>query len=277
MFREIVQRRRITFILFHDIKPDLFEKHVNYLLKHYSIIPLQQYLKARKTPHLKLPPKSLVITLDDGLRGNYGLLPIIKRYDLPITIFLCSSIVCTNRRYWTGFNVSDCPIEVLKTKTASERDRILLESGFDQMKEFADRESLGFDEIKEMSEYVDFQSHTRFHAILPYSEDDQAEDEIISSKLELEASFSFSVNAISYPNGDYSERDLMLAKKAGYELGLTVDFGFNTPRTDAFRLKRLCISDDADGEEFIVKTAGAWQFLKQFLSKEAYGYKKDKF
>jgi peptidoglycan/xylan/chitin deacetylase (PgdA/CDA1 family) len=145
------------------------------------------------------------------------------------------------------------------------------------MKEFADRESLGFDEIKKMSEYVDFQSHTRFHAILPYSEDDQAEDEIIASKLELEANFNFFVNAISYPNGDYSERDLMLAKRAGYELGLTVDFGFNTIKTDAFQLKRLCINDDANGDEFIVKTTGAWQFLKQFFKKEAHGYKKTHF
>jgi hypothetical protein len=66
IFREFVQRHKITFILFHDIKADLFEQHLLYLLKNYHIISLQQYLEARKTRQLKLPPKSLVITLDDG-------------------------------------------------------------------------------------------------------------------------------------------------------------------------------------------------------------------
>jgi len=276
VFREFVQRYKVTFILFHDIKADLFEQHVHYLLKNYHIISLQQYLDARKTPHFKLTPKSLVITLDDGLKGNYDLLPIIKKYRIPITIFLCSSIVCTHRRYWMGVQLSGYPIEVLKRMHASERDHILLTSGFDPMKEFAARETLGSDEIVEMRGYVDFQSHTRFHAILPYCENERAEDEILTSKRELEAKLNSAVTSISYPNGDYSERDLVLAKKGGYELGITVDFGFNTLRTDAFRLKRLCIRDNADRDELIVKATGAWQFLKQFFGKEDHGYQEAK-
>jgi poly-beta-1,6-N-acetyl-D-glucosamine N-deacetylase len=270
--REFVQRHKITFILFHDIKADLFEQHVCYLLKTYHIISLQQYLDARKTPQFKLPPKSLIITLDDGLKRNYDLLPVIKKHRIPITIFLCSSIVCTHRRYWMGVSLSGHPIEVLKRMPTSERDHLLLTCGFDPMKEFAVRESLGSDEIKDMKGFVDFQSHTRFHAILPYCENERAEDEILTSKRELEAKLNSAVTSISYPNGDYSERDLVLAKKGGYELGITVDFGFNTLRTDAFRLKRLCIRDDADRDELIVKSTGAWQFLKRFFRKEDYGY-----
>jgi peptidoglycan/xylan/chitin deacetylase (PgdA/CDA1 family) len=276
VFREFIQRHRITFILFHDVQADLFEQHVHYLLKNYHIISLQQYLNARKDPRSTLPLKSLVITFDDGLKRNFDLLPIIKKYRIPVTIFLCSSIVCTHRRYWMGVQLSDYPIEVLKRMPASERDHVLLKSGFDPMKESAVRESLAFDEIEEMKDYVDFQSHTRFHAILPYCENDRAEDEILTSKRELEAKLHSAVTSISYPNGDYSERDLILAKKSGYELGITVDFGFNTLRTDAFRLKRLCIRDNADRDELIVKATGAWQFLKQFFGKEDHGYQEAK-
>jgi peptidoglycan/xylan/chitin deacetylase (PgdA/CDA1 family) len=273
IFREFVQRHKVTLILFHDIRPDLFEQHLRYLLKHYQVISLQQYFNARKDLHLCLPPKSLVITLDDGLKGNYHLLPVIQKYKVPVTIFLCSSIIGTQRRYWTGVTVPGYSVEDLKCMPASQRDRLLRESGFDPLKESAFRESLGLDEIMKMSDYVDFQSHTRFHAILPLCGDSQAEDEIITSKLELEAKLHSRITSISYPNGDYSARDLNLARKGGYALGITVDFGFNTIRTDPLRLRRLCISDDSSCDELIVKATGTWQFLKQFFKKEGYGYK----
>ena len=49
----------------------------------------------------------------------------------------------------------------------------------------------------------------------------------------------------SYPNGDYGEREVMLAKQAGYRSARTVDLGWNSLRTDPFRLKCLGTSDAA--------------------------------
>ena len=78
----------------------------------------------------------------------------------------------------------------------------------------------------------------------------------------MEKEYGLKIDSIAYPNGDYSDRDIALAKEAGYECGVTVDFGYNTPRTDLFRLKRLSVNDTANFDELAVKASGVWQFFK---------------
>lgn len=114
-----------------------------------------------------------------------------------------------------------------------------------------------------MKHYVNFQSHTLFHPILPKCNNDEARVEICNSKEILEREYMLEINAISYPNGDYSERDILLAKEAGYKCGITVDFGFNSIKTDVFRLKRLSVNDTSNLDELIVKASGVWSFLKR--------------
>ena len=99
--REIIQTKRVTIILYHDIKPDKADRHFRILRSKYNIISLKQYVKARKLGKAdQLPPKSLIITFDDGHKGNYNLRPILEKHDIPAVIFLCSGIVGTNRHYW---------------------------------------------------------------------------------------------------------------------------------------------------------------------------------
>ena len=89
LFREIIQRNRVTILLFHDISPEDADNIFGYLSRKYNIISLKNFIKAldRKDPSL-IPQKALIITFDDGHKGNYRLLPIIKKYGVPITIFL---------------------------------------------------------------------------------------------------------------------------------------------------------------------------------------------
>ena len=49
----------------------------------------------------------------------------------------------------------------------------------------------------------------------------------------------------SYPIGDYGEREVALARRAGYRSARTIDLGWNTKGTDPFRLKVLGTEDDA--------------------------------
>ena len=79
--------------------------------------------------------------------------------------------------------------------------------------------------------------------------------------------------AIAYPNGDYSERDIELVKSAGYRCGVTVDYGFNTVKTDLFRLKRLSVNDTGNIDELAVKASGVWAFIKTRNGrKQGYGW-----
>lgn len=273
LWRETVQRGKVTFLLFHDMEAGDADRNFAYLKRHYNIISLQDYLKAVRQG-TKLPRKALVITFDDGHASNYAMLPALKKLNVPITIFLCSEIVGTQRHFWFRHSEEMKPqVEALKRIPNSERLQKLGAFGFEQEKEFADRQALTDNEIKEMQATVDFQSHTCFHPILPQCTDEVARHEIFDSKLHLEENYKLKINTLSYPNGDYSERDIRLAKEAGYTCGVTVDSGYNSLRSDLFRLKRFSVNDAHTTEELMVKACGLYALIKHKLHKPAYGFK----
>ena len=91
---------------------------------------------------------------------------------------------------------------------------------------------------------------------------DEAKHEIAHSKKILEEDYGLNINAIAYPIGYYSDRDIELVKAAEYKCGITVDYGFNTIKTDLFRLKRILAGDTEDINELIVKASGLWACIK---------------
>lgn len=277
LFREILQRNKVTILLYHDLSLEDAERTFPYLSRKYNIIRLEDFIRACDHPQkVRLPKKAMVITFDDGLATNYKLLPLLKRLQLPITIFLCAGIVDTRRRFWFNFEQLPVSKKVLKKLPYREKLKILEQVGFAPQKEFENPEALSAAQIEEMKHYVNFQSHTMFHPCLPYCDNQSAWFEIADSKRILELQFGLDVDTITYPNGDYCSRTIQMVQKAGYRFGLTVDSGYNTPTTDPFRLKRLGINDTGDLNELIVKACGLWAFLLQiFRRRKKFGYVKN--
>jgi len=266
LMREIWQRRKVTILAYHDLRPETADRYFTCLKSLYNVIALKDYVKARQTGTIeKLPPKSLILTLDDGHKANYALQEVIKKHKIPITIVLCSGIVGTTRHFWFKHVPDRRNLKRLKGLADKERLTILAQSGFEERQEFGCQDALADHEIDEMKPIVDFQSHTIFHPILPRCTDERAIKEIYESKKELEKKYGLDIYAICYPNGDYTEREISMAKNAGYECGLTLDAGFNSQHTDLFRLKRTCISDDAGINEVVVKASGFWGYLRKLL------------
>ncbi len=266
--RRFIQKDKVSILLFHDISKETAEKSFDYLTGKYNIIGLYDFIEAcEKRDQSLLPTKAMIITLDDGLKRNFELLPVFKKYNIPATLFLCSSIINTQRHFW--FNCSHPGISVtkLKYKTNKEKLEILAKYGFEQSKEYDIPQALTKPQIDKMKGIVNMESHTRFHPCLPKCKPAEAKKEIIESKTILEKEFNLGINAISYPNGDYSEREIAYSKEAGYKCGLTVDFGFNSIKSDLFRLKRLCVNDADDINELIVKASGVWDFFKTLNGK----------
>jgi peptidoglycan/xylan/chitin deacetylase (PgdA/CDA1 family) len=261
--RQIIQRNRVTILLFHNINEEEAEMTFGCLSKRYNFIALSDFIEAVKNNHMgQLPKRGLIITFDDGYIGNYQLLPIIKKYSVPATIFLCSSIIDTNRHFWWTFTDKTPVLMKLTRISNEERLNMLSQSGFSQDMEFDSPQALQKSHIDEMKSHVDLQSHTKYHPTLLRCNDDEARKEIFGSKETLEKDYGLNIYAIAYPNGDYSERDILFAKEAGYTCGITVDFGFNNRATDPFRLKRLSVDDTDDINELIVKASGVWTFFK---------------
>jgi peptidoglycan/xylan/chitin deacetylase (PgdA/CDA1 family) len=277
LFRFLFQRNKVSIVLLHDIDEKRADMIFNYLSNNYNIIDLNTYIQAHKSKdYSQIPKYAMIVTFDDGHKGNYRMLSALKKYNIPVTIFLCAGIINTKRHFWFMHKNSSIPISKLKRVPNKKRLELLKKDGFYQEQEYLQREALNKKEIDELSKYVNMQSHTLFHPILPMCSDEESLRELVKSKEILEKDYKFVINTISYPNGDYSDRDIALAKEAGYECGITVDFGFNTLESDIFRLKRVSLNDTDDMSELIVKASGLWAFIKSRNGKkQSYGYCKE--
>lgn len=257
--RETMQRSKVTILMFHEVTPGAFIRHIRTLKTRYNLVSLENYVAAIEGRGAgSLPRKALIITIDDGARSSYRLLPVIKEHAVPVTIFICSGIAGTRRHFWFMCGLGSKEIERLKRLDNRDRLRALEGYGFEETREHSDRQALSGDELHEMKGFVDFQAHTVFHPVLPMCDDERALFEIMKCKLDLEETYGLSVRSLSYPNGDYGERERRLAQDCGYLCAVTTDYGFNTTKGDPFRLKRIYVSGEASADELIVKASGFW-------------------
>ena len=262
LMREVWARDKVTIVVYHDLAADRAAVHFEALRRRYNIIPLSEYLSARAGGSARLPARALIITFDDGHRGNYELLALLERDKVPVTIFLCSEIVDTRRHYWWYHARDAAEAAALKALPDEQRVEALQGRGHCDTREYETRQALTRAEIEALRGLVDFQSHTIFHPILPACTGERAAREIAESKEVLENRYGLRICALAYPNGDYSDRETRLLRESGYTCGLTLDPGFNDLETDLFRLRRVALPDDAGVNELLVKASGLWELLK---------------
>lgn len=263
--RTFIQRNTVTILVFHNPSVLTFEKTLKYLLKHYEIISLNEYISSIENILIPIK-KSVILTFDDGYKNNFQLVNIIRRYQVPVTIFVCAELIGTNRHFW-GTMV---PLGVTKRnlKKIPNKDRIDLfkKNGIDLHFEHGNdaRQCLNYSEIEEMKStgLFDFQSHTVSHPILINCTDAESNNEIKNSKLMLESTINNKIFALAFPNGDYSQREVKYANNAGYKCCLTTKPGYNNKNSNLFELKRIGITDNANLDEIIVRVSGLWGLVQ---------------
>jgi peptidoglycan/xylan/chitin deacetylase (PgdA/CDA1 family) len=257
-------RNKISILVYHDPRPTVLEQHLRYLSRRYAFVTMDAVVDAaRSGDWVAVPANALAITFDDGHRGNVELLDLFRRYGVVPTIFACTQIVGTNRHYW--WNSCD-DYEPLKRVPNDVRLRLLREhSGFSQAHEYepAARQALTSDEIRRLGAHADFGSHTRFHPILPMCSDEEARAEIVVSKEELEQITGRRCRHFSYPNGDYSKREIELLRASGYESARTTEPGWNARNPELFELKVIGAPDEGSVNHLAASVVTF--FLKRLL------------
>ena len=246
--REWVCKDRIAILLYHDPKPVVFAKHIAYLSRSYTLISLDALVGAiYRNDFSGIPPKSVVITIDDGHVGNFELLPIFKQYQIRPTLYVCTQVINTYRHFWFKIDgQSKAEKEMLKRLSNAERlTHLKSTADFEPEKVYSDRQALNMSEINEMAACVDFQPHTQFHPILPRCTETECQQEIIGSKTDLERLLDIECLHFSYPNGDYTEREVEIVKTGGFRSARTTEIGWNTLDTPPYRLKAVPITDTA--------------------------------
>jgi len=194
---------QVSILLYHRFGPvasdsmtvttTLFESHLKYLRDNgYRVIPLRElvdhYLGKRGAP----PPRSVVVTVDDGHISVYSdMFPLVRQYQCPVTLFLYPSAI-SNASYAMTWG----------------QLRELKETGF-----------------------FDLQSHTFWHPnfkkdkkrLMPADYENFVSAQLKKSKDKLEKELNSKVDMLAWPFGIYDEDLIHKAKEAGYVATYTME------------------------------------------------------
>jgi peptidoglycan/xylan/chitin deacetylase (PgdA/CDA1 family) len=213
------------------VTPEAFERQMRFLKSHrYNVVSLRE-LAERISAGGKIPPRTIAITFDDGYRDNYTYaFPVLKKYNLPATIFII----------------------------IDEVGRRLAKSGDDR---------LSWSEIKAMQDsgLIEFGSHAMGPDLLTkISSEEELRRQIFLSKKILEEKLGSSVIAFSYPEGRFNSKIKALVKEAGYKVAVATKPGKSYPKNDVYALRRLRISPSSNNLfVFWFETTGFYHFLRR--------------
>lgn len=187
------------------IKTSVFADQMKYLHDNgYTVIPLRQLVAWYQGKGPAPAPKSVVIVEDDAHKSVYSdMLPIIRKYRYPVTIFVYPSAI-SNAKYAMTW---------------------------DQLREL------------KKTGLVDIQSHTYWHPnfkrerkkLSPAALDKLVMEQLTKSKRKLEQELGGTVDLLAWPFGIYDDYLLHKAQAAGY-IGT-----FSIERRHATRKERLQI------------------------------------
>jgi peptidoglycan/xylan/chitin deacetylase (PgdA/CDA1 family) len=254
-----------------------FEKQMKYLTKAHKIMPLNKLAEVIREGK-SLEEKIAVVTFDDGYKDSHlYAFPILKKYNIPATIFLITGHIDTGNLFWFDKiryiilntkmkrieldDLGDFSLNSIDNKLKSmfiiveKLKRIPDEKKNNFVKKLTDicdvnipsdlgREYiLSWDEVKEMNECgVDFGAHTVTHPILTRISSDQARFEILQSRKDIEKQLGQSVNTFCYPNGtleDFNSEIIDIVKESGFTCAVTTLPTINPSKTNLYKLGRL--------------------------------------
>jgi peptidoglycan/xylan/chitin deacetylase (PgdA/CDA1 family) len=285
-------RNKLLILMYHRFSTDSgpfatsasdFENHLKYIRQRYRVVSLSDATTLLSDLG-KLPPRTAVITIDDGYRDVYTVaLPILRKYEMPATLFVVSDFL--DRKIWLWTDKArflllqtqktlvefESEHEVHHYKLSDRNSRLSAAASInlhlkkmpDAKKEFAikdlgealkveipgvppaDFEALTWDELAELeSSRIEAGSHTVTHPVLTRVNRERVRLELRNSKTRLESVLNHKVSSFCYPNGATNDEVTGEVRLAGYECAVTATHGFNQYKPDPLLLSRIAAEND---------------------------------
>jgi peptidoglycan/xylan/chitin deacetylase (PgdA/CDA1 family) len=254
-----------------------FDVLCGWLRRWFNVLPLEMAL--RRLEHRSLPPRSLAITFDDGYADNHDVaLPILQKHGLAATVFVSSGFL-DGGRMWndtvieavrhTPHSLLDLrsiesvalgvhPVRntcdkrlaitalVKAIKYLPPHTRNAVAESIRELSGVALRDNLMLciDKVVALRRAgIQIGAHTVTHPILACLTSDEARDEIVRGKRELEEIIQEPVTLFAYPNGrpnrDYNAETVALVREAGFDAAVTTTWGAATSQADPFQIPRF--------------------------------------
>ncbi len=177
------------------VTTQVFEAQMKWLSDNgYTVIPLRTLVAYLRGEGPAPPPKSVVISADDGHKSVYNVMwPIVRKYNYPVTLFLYPS--CISNRY--------APY------------------------------AMTWEQVKELQQtgLFDMQGHTFWHPnfkkdkkkMKPEEYAKSVQTQLVKSKNVLEKKLGTKIEYLAWPYGIYDDYLESEAQKAGYVAAFSID------------------------------------------------------
>lgn len=201
----------------YSISIEEFEKQISKISKKTNFI---SYLDLFN----KKIANGVLITIDDGLKSVLKILPITRKYKIPVLLFVISDSKRIDR---IELNTSE---EVLTWNDI----KMLLKEGW----------SIG--------------SHSATHQDFSKINTNELTSEIKKSKITIEKKIKKTIDCFAYPKGQYSEKVINSVKEAGYKYAFSILPGRVSDKNNKLVIPRTVIDDTHSEKDFPYLFSVSW-------------------
>ena len=212
-----------------NMTPNKFESQIKWILDNgFKIVPLKEVVEYLKGSRTTLPEKSVVITFDDGWKSAYTyLFPIVKKYHIPVTLFIYPETISTGKNAMTW----------------DELDEMQKSGLFD-----VQSHTYSHPNFKQEKRHLSSQAFEKFVVT-----------ELAKSKKILEEKLGHKMTTLAWPFGIYDDYLEQEAKNAGYEMAFSIDARAANRSDPSMAQPRFMIVNGLSTKRFIsiINTANA--------------------
>jgi peptidoglycan/xylan/chitin deacetylase (PgdA/CDA1 family) len=195
------------------VPEETFDRQMAYLKNNgYTVISLKQlteFINYQRRP----PPKSVIITIDDGWKTVKTIAyPILKKYGFTAALFVYTDLI--------------------KAKQSSV--------------------ALSWDDLKEMvdSGVIEIESHTASHSDLTKLSADRLQRELRDSQRLIKSKLGVTPTFLAYPYGNFNDTVVEAMQKNGYKAGFTVIRGATAFFHNSYSLNRSMVFNSDKLDDF---------------------------
>lgn len=256
-----------------------FERLLRWLRSHFECVPLMELVDPHAGPSQRL---RVALTFDDGWRDNASqAFPLLKRYQMPASIFLSTDFIGTTRQFWweslgetlwgrhgeaarnalcerLAAHGSPPPSAILAERAPLLRSAALanylqalkklpggaLQALADSCPSEVEPHALDWEQVREMeaSGLVRFGPHGASHTILTQLDSQQLERELHDSSALLHQRCRSPLPVYCYPNGDHNDAVRRRLGSHRFRYALSTRPGLVSGRDDSLALPRIGVS-----------------------------------
>lgn len=235
-------------LTFHNVTDAVwFDKTIKVISKFYHFGCLDDLYKRLIDGPDNMPSRMCFITFDDGEKTVYEkVFPIIKKYNIPITLFVSPLNIKNGGSFWFQRlrQIDNSKVESMKRYNLEEINRQIDE--LDPNKKTNIDSNINIEMFNEMlhSGLVTYGAHTQNHPILSNENDTISKMEIEQSIIDLQQLTHKKVDYFAYPNGginDFSAREIEYLKKMNIKLAFTTHNAL-VKNEDLYKINRVGIT-----------------------------------